>query len=670
MRILILYCEEGEGHAAAARTLARELEAAGAEVATHDALAGGLGRLIPLVSRDAYHLQTRFLRWSYGLEYLLFARLPPTRAVGRRGLAAFGGRPLRRLVASYAPDLVVSTHPSVTNVLGFLRRRGRLAAPVVATITDFGVHPLWSHRGVDLHLVMHESGRPAVERIAGRGSAQVVRAIVEREFRAPAPRAAARRELGLPADGAVALVSGGGWGVGDLGAAVAAALEVPGLAVVCLAGRNEQLRRRLAERFAGEPRVRVAGFTDRMPAYIAAADVLVDTTLGVTCLEAMASGRPVVAYGVPPGHSRGNARALVRLGLATAPRTRPELVAELTRLTGTQSPVALANGAAVGAAEAILAARPRVQPRRTRPALVGGAATLAMLVFAGWTFASPRSYPVVASALELGVSSVPTGSPDVALVVETPRDAIPRLASTLQARGLHASFAVRAVPSAAERRSAVAAGDALVPELPHGGPAGVIRAPRDLRRLARGLELGHRFYFLVPRSGFTLGAYVAAKAAGGVPIAGARMDGSATLARLRPGSIVVVAADGGYARSSLAELAAALSSRRLRAVPLDELLPSGASARATGAERASTTAPAPTSASATTIPASRVALAGHHSRASSGASPTGTKVFSAKTSGATCATGRRCSEDISASVPSPEAIPIATNQTAKAGQAR
>src|SRR5919201_5925533 len=167
MRILVLYCEEGEGHAAAARALAAGLKSLGAAVVVRDALNNGLGRLIPFMTRDAYRWQLRWLRWSYGMEYLLFTRLPPTRAVARRGMALFGGRPLQRLIAAVDPDLVVSTHPVVTNVVGHLRKTSRLAVPTVATITDFGVHALWAHSGVDLHLVMHEQALRRVERIAG-----------------------------------------------------------------------------------------------------------------------------------------------------------------------------------------------------------------------------------------------------------------------------------------------------------------------------------------------------------------------------------------------------------------------------------------------------------------------------------------------------------------------
>src|SRR5581483_10862351 len=196
-RVLVLTAEEGRGHTSVAGTLAAELAEEGAEVVVHDALADSLGRVIPFFTRDAYRVQLRRLSWSYGLEYLLFTRLPPGRAVARAGLALLGSRPLLRLLRRTAPDVVVSTHPTLTAVLGSLRRRGLLHVPAVATISDFGVHPLWAHPGVDLHLVVHPSCLAAVERVAGRGRARAAgggdgrrrlgRRLGRRRDRAPRP---------------------------------------------------------------------------------------------------------------------------------------------------------------------------------------------------------------------------------------------------------------------------------------------------------------------------------------------------------------------------------------------------------------------------------------------------------------------------------------------------
>src|SRR5207244_3646593 len=137
---------------------------------------------------------------------------------------------------------------------------------------------------------------------------------------------AARRALGLPEQGRMVVVSGGGWGVGDLQGAVGEFIAVPEVSsIVCLAGHNEQLARRLRRAFAEIPRVRVYGFTDRMPELLAAADVLVHSTGGVTCLEAMAAGTPVVSYGLPVGHARVNTRAMAALELVRLANDTSEL---------------------------------------------------------------------------------------------------------------------------------------------------------------------------------------------------------------------------------------------------------------------------------------------------------------------------------------------------------
>ena len=119
------------------------------------------------------------------------------------------------------------------------------------------------------------------------------------------------------------VVSGGGWGVGDIAGAVREFTRVPEVSsIVCLAGRNDQLASKLRADFAAEPRVRVYGFTDRMPELLAAADVLVHSTGGVTCLEARASGTPVVSYGLPVGHARLNTRAMAVAASAAAGQRR------------------------------------------------------------------------------------------------------------------------------------------------------------------------------------------------------------------------------------------------------------------------------------------------------------------------------------------------------------
>ena len=127
---------------------------------------------------------------------------------------------------------------------------------------------------------------------------------------------------------------------------------------MCLAGRNEHLADRLRSDFAGDERVHVYGFTDRMPDVLAAADVLVHSTGGVTCLEAMAAGTPVVSYGLPVGHARINTRAMAALDLLLLANDTDELREHVC-----------ASFAALGRSPTAPLRPPRARrrPRRSRP---------------------------------------------------------------------------------------------------------------------------------------------------------------------------------------------------------------------------------------------------------------------------------------------------------------
>ncbi len=83
-RVLVLSADVGEGHAAAARALARQIEESGqpAEVTVIDGLAA-MGRLLQPVVEDGYRVQLRFMPWTYTVVYWLLERVAPIRL--RRG---------------------------------------------------------------------------------------------------------------------------------------------------------------------------------------------------------------------------------------------------------------------------------------------------------------------------------------------------------------------------------------------------------------------------------------------------------------------------------------------------------------------------------------------------------------------------------------------------------
>jgi UDP-N-acetylglucosamine:LPS N-acetylglucosamine transferase len=334
-RVLILTASVGEGHDLPARTLAEQLreEAPDVEVVTADGLAA-MGRAVVAVSESAPKVVFYRFDWLWDVGFWVFARFAPTRRVTQAMLTRLGAGGILRLVDTHRPDVVVSTYPHTTEVLGRLRLAGRLDVPVCAAVTDLAALWYWATPGADVHLVTHDESIAEVREIVGRSATRVhsVTGFTDRAFAEPRDQAAARDALGLPAGIPIVLVSGGGWGVGRIDAAVNTALRLPRIGlVVCLCGRNEELRSRLARRFAAEPRVRVERFTESMPDWLAAADAIVHSTAGLTMLEALIRGCPAISFGWGRGHIRLNNAAFRRFGLVDVAETTAELESALAR---------------------------------------------------------------------------------------------------------------------------------------------------------------------------------------------------------------------------------------------------------------------------------------------------------------------------------------------------
>ncbi len=333
-RVLILTASVGEGHDLPARTLAAQLreEEPEVDVVVEDGLAP-MGQAIVTVSERAPRLFFFKFDWLWDIGFWAFVRFAPTRRMTQAALARLGGGGLLRLIGSRKPDVVVSTYPSTTEVLGRLRRSGRLDVPVCAAVTDLSALRYWATPGVDVHLVTHPESIAEVREIAGSSTPVFcVTGLTDRAFLERRSRPDARYALGLPSDALIVLVSGGGWGVGRLGSAAEAALGLTEVGlVVCLCGRNEELRRRLEQQFSGERRVRVEGFTEEMADWLAAADALVHATAGLTVLEALIRGCPAISFGWGRGHIRANNEAYRRFGLAEVAETRADLASALVR---------------------------------------------------------------------------------------------------------------------------------------------------------------------------------------------------------------------------------------------------------------------------------------------------------------------------------------------------
>jgi UDP-glucose 4-epimerase len=574
--VLIISADIGEGHDLPARAVAREFRDEDPDAII--SIVNGLPAMGPLLTktlRENSAFMFRWLPWLFDAQYALFMYFRPTRWLSERMLTLLGRRGLMRLIRAHDPDVIVSTYPGVTAVLGDLRRKRKLKVPCYSSITDLAGLHFWAHEGIDMHFVTHPESIEEVERIAGPGSVQWAKPPTSPAFLAARSRADARRSLGLPADGTVIAVSGGGWGVGDLAGATRAALDVPDATVLCLCGRNDDLRRRVALRFPDEPRLRLMGFTDRMGDVLAAADALIHSSAGLTVLEAIIRGCPVISYGFGVGHVRASNRALQRFGLAQVARRRSDIGPALGRVLGQRPEPDPTFARRPSTASLIMSNERRVEalPRWrvwTPRAAYSSVATVLLLAA---VLTTGISYRIISTLFHIKpVTAVNTGRPEVGVLVDTANRQVPIVASALAANGMHVSFAIENQPTVAELQ-ALRNGDQAVPRLPSGGLLRWLKTRSELHRLLRSLGFGHDF--LYASSGPSLGQWWMANRIGGKLIAGAVKvaDMNDSMRHLRAGQVIEVqAASADELLPILEKLHAALQAQHLSAVPVGRLL--------------------------------------------------------------------------------------------------
>ncbi len=214
----------------------------------------------------------------------------------------------RQIVNAHPSDIIVTVHPLANSfILKALGKNNR--PPFVTVVTDMvTTHALWFDQRADLICVPTEIARfRAIDYGMEPENVVTVGQPIAARYCVPAgDKAALREKLGWPKEKFIAVLVGGGEGMGPL-AQTARAIDDAGLdmAMVVVAGRNERLKKSLEEHDWHIP-TRIYGFTREMPDFMRAADALVTKAGPGTIAEALNAHLPIILYAKLPGQEDGN----------------------------------------------------------------------------------------------------------------------------------------------------------------------------------------------------------------------------------------------------------------------------------------------------------------------------------------------------------------------------
>ncbi len=328
--VLFLFSDTGGGHRSAAEALIEALE-----------LEFGNAMTTEMVDFFKEHTPTPINRLPQWYPYMVKApqlwgasfHISDGRARARAITATLWpavSRIARKIVDSHPSDIIVTVHPLANSFI--LKALGKHRPPFITVVTDMvTTHALWFDRRADLICVPTDIARfKAIEYGMEPENVITVGQPIAARYSAPTgDKTELRNKLGWPTDKFIAVLVGGGEGMGPL-AQTARAIDESGLDVaqVVVAGRNERLKASL-EQVDWHIPTKIYGFTRDMPDFMRAADVLITKAGPGTIAESLNAHLPIILYAKLPGQEDGNVTYVRETGTGVWAPTPQRVVATL-----------------------------------------------------------------------------------------------------------------------------------------------------------------------------------------------------------------------------------------------------------------------------------------------------------------------------------------------------
>lgn len=336
-RILILSARFGEGHFKAGEALQRVFETKFSSTCEARHLDFGFffypktDYLIRKVYRNMVTKTPELWRLIYEKTVLVTAENHSTFVYG------LGSKNLFNYIKEYKPEVIVNTHFIPAGLLAEFKKKGLLTIPLATVVTDYRVHGVWIHSGIDLNLA---GSREACGQLIAAGISPKRIALtgipLRPCFEVPPTRAEARQKLGLDQDRQTILVMGS---IGCLTAKKSGIMEiVVNLAkrrpvqflIVC--GTDEMLFNQFTWERDENHRIHIYGYVENVQDFMAASDLLISKGGALTISEALTIGLPVVMFKPIPGHEYGNAAFVEKSGAGLIVNSLAELAGQLEAL--------------------------------------------------------------------------------------------------------------------------------------------------------------------------------------------------------------------------------------------------------------------------------------------------------------------------------------------------
>ena len=324
MKVLILSCNTGGGHNAAAQAIAEAIREHGdcAEVLDYLCLAGnGVSKLVG----DGYVEVVKKAPAVFGMAYKLGMAVSK---MMKKSPVYYANARMARYLEEYLQknpvDAIVMPHLYPAETITYMRRNGVVLPFTVVVMTDYTCIPFWEETDCDYYITPHKKLHPEiVKRGIPEYKLKAFGIPVSGKCRKYIPKEQARSMLGLEQKKKYFLLAAGSMGtkaiVHILELLLAMRSKNENLVVSC--GSNQKLKKKLQKKYKNRKEVMVVGYTKKMPIYLKACDVIFTKPGGLTSTEAAVSGIPIVHIRPIPGCETENRRFFQKSGMSVSRKT-------------------------------------------------------------------------------------------------------------------------------------------------------------------------------------------------------------------------------------------------------------------------------------------------------------------------------------------------------------
>jgi len=316
-KVFIFTASTGAGHNLAAQSLKEALDEAGYRTEVYDAFKETnitLDRLItkgyeqivvnvPKLYEQMYNQFNNMNRFQQGIFQVLTKLMNPD---------------IVPLINSGKPDLIITTHPFVTNVLGTLKEHHAFDVPVLSIVTDYKIHTLYLKKMIDAYVVGSDYTK---QTMVDKGVAEAIIYPYGIPIRQTflTNNHLERKETADVA-GTILLMAGS-LGSKQMEKAFSSLLKVKEkIRIIVVCGKNAKIEKEIKSLYARETGddkiVEIHGFVNNVSELMDQSDAIISKPGGLTTTEAIVKNIPMIIPFCYPGQEEENADYLVDGGMA------------------------------------------------------------------------------------------------------------------------------------------------------------------------------------------------------------------------------------------------------------------------------------------------------------------------------------------------------------------